>query len=236
MTKKLLLVAVATLSLSAAHAVTINWNQDVDWGNIRWRQLSFGSEQTADIYHIGSSTKQAFRLNVRFSNGVPVSGCLLMIGGTLNGGGVGGIVLSLSEEGLIATLTDENHTATFNGSGRLETGLNQVVVVVDRGVANDYGAAISIFINGQECLTYEGRMGGVTFNRVTFGHGYEATDAPMAMDGVTWNGVVASSANADDNYTGSNDIRKAYATLPEPTVLALLALGVARVALRRKVA
>lgn len=111
------------------------------------------------------------------------------------------------------------------------------MVAIDRGVSSNYGAAISIFLNGEECLTYTGRLGGVTFNQITIGRGYTETDDPMPMNGVTYNTATASSANEADRYTGSDDIREAYAKLlPEPTTLALLMLGIGMAALRRKVA
>lgn len=235
--KRVVFAIYAVVFSFAVHAVTVNWVEDVNWGDMRWRGLNNLEDGERDISHIKDTVKAAYRVNIGFLNGVPTSGCVLMLGGICGGAGGYGIALTATENGLVASLKDENHTATFQGTATLKTGENQLVLAIDRnGWETNYKADVSIFVNGEECLTYTGRMAGVTFDKITIGRGYEAGDNPMSLEGVTWSGAIVSSANVDDNYTGSNDIRKAYATLPEPTVLALLALGVARVALRRKVA
>ena len=147
--KKLILAISATVFSLAVHAVTVNWNTDVDWGDIQWHQKVISEGGKITQAHITAGAKWALRLNMRFSKGVPTSGCLLMLGRTLNGGGTGGIMLSLSENGLTASLTDENHTATFSGTATLEMGLNQIVLAVDRrGAGTDYQALVSVFVNG----------------------------------------------------------------------------------------
>ena len=235
--KRMLAYLFIVLGVLTAQAVTVNWNEDVDWGDIRWRRLDYLGDGERDISHIDATAKAAYRVNIGFSNGVPTSGCVLMLGGTCGGKGGYGITLATTENGLVASLKDENHTATFQGTATLKTGVNQLVLAIDRkGSATNYQAEISIFVNGEECLTYTGRLGGVTFNKITIGRGYEAGDNPMSLEGVTWSGAIASSANVDDYYTGLQDIRDAYALLPEPTVLALVAFGAAGLMLRRKVA
>lgn len=234
--KRIMSLACAMFFTLTATAVTIDWNKDVNWGDMRWRGLNNLEDGERDIGHIKETTKAAYRVNIRFSNGVPTSGCVLMLGGTVGDIGGYGIKLSLTENGLAALLKDENHTATFTGGGEVIEGLNQIVVTVDRGVGPNYGAANSVFLNGVECLTYDGRLGGVTFKRITIGRGYEETEDPMSMKGVTFNAAIASTNDPEDCYAGSDDIRKAYDSLPEPTALALLALGLVGAALRRKVA
>lgn len=114
--KKTLLAAVVALLAFAAPAVTINWNEDVDWGNINWRSLNVANGWR-DIGHIGATTKAAYRLNIRFAQGVPTSGCVLMLGGTVGGVGGHGITLSATAKGLMASLKDENHEANFTPRG-----------------------------------------------------------------------------------------------------------------------
>ena len=238
--KRFCIACLTALAALSAQAVTIDWNKDVDWGGINWRGLGFmdGDKESGfyrDIGHIGTTAKAAFRLNVRFPGTVPTAGCLLMAGGT-----GGGIKLSLAENGLMASFTDEHGTQTIAGSAKLEAGLNQVVLAIDRstnveGIA--YHSVISIFVNGEKAFSYEGYFGGVTFNKVTVGCDYDLGNAIGTSDW-TYNLTYAKSTNSNDNYTGVGDIEKAYDALflPEPTALGLLALGVAGLALRRKAA
>lgn len=114
--KKTLLAAVAALLALAAPAVTVNWNQDVDWGDVTWRGLNM-TDGWRDIGHIGATTKAVYRLNIRFRQGVPTSGCVLMLGGTVGGVGGYGITLSATANGLVASLKDENHEAGFTPEG-----------------------------------------------------------------------------------------------------------------------
>lgn len=235
--KRVVFAIYAVVFSFAAHAVTVNWDEDVNWGDMRWRGLNNLEDGERDISHIKDTAKAAYRVNIGFSNGVPTSGCVLMLGGICGVKGGYGITLAATENGLVASLKDENHTATFQGTATLKTGVNQLVLAIDRnGWETNYKADISIFVNGEECLTYTGRMAGVTFDKITIGRGYEAGDNPMSLEGVIWSGAIVSSANVDDHYTGLQDIRDAYALLPEPTILALLAFGVAGWVLRRKTA
>lgn len=117
--------------------------------------------------------------------------------------------------------------ANMEGSAALQSGANEIILAVDRGSAPDYHADIAVFVNGEKCLTFSGSMSGVTFTTVSAGRGFgnAASEATIAMP------------EAEIFFADDVDIREVEAVLlPEPTVLALLALGVAGLTLRRKVA
>ena len=115
-----------------------------------------------------------------------------------------------------------DNTATFYSRGTIHEGTNVVGMVIE--VANNRLTLVSFDINGE------------TFGPAEVGQAngcyYSGQNGTMTIDSLT----VALAENgtlylAEGAATGED-----FAALPEPTALALLALGVAGVALRRKVA
>lgn len=98
-----------------------------------------------------------------------------------------------------------------------------------------YKADISIFINGVEVFALGGSVSGQS--------GYDWTDLTVGEDlrgdegsGFTLSDVAVKGAYYTDTSLDVIEIANEVYVPPEPTALALLALGVAGVALRRRAA
>lgn len=170
---------------------------------LTWATLHLGTaydNSTCPMSQIEADKGAVLCVSLTFPSAPPTTGEVVCMEGALNVGGIGGIVLSAEEGGRLKALLNEAagsvELKAIDESARLLPGRNEVAIAIDRGsAAADYPVEIVIFVNGQEAFTYEGKMSGITFSKITVGRGYDGgEDTPWDVSDAT---ISARFARAD---------------------------------------
>lgn len=233
MKRTLLTAAFAALALGAAQALTAGWNI-----------VGLGSEK-GFLDLDGSSF--ADNTQTCWANTVATYAATVHVGGTVGTGTVfqtGNNSSSATANSIKLSVVDDNGTkkwqVTYNNGTALtlDAGFTNTVTantdyVVAFGIDRKGGNSITVSINGTTVATvtspsFSGPVGTLAWGRDvnTDANGFSATYDVFINGG---NSVLS---DPIDPGTIVADV----ASLPEPTALALLALGVASVALRRRAA
>ena len=219
-------VALAALALGTAQAVNVNWDYssstNITTGYYTMRNATYGGDTSFAVsvtLQTGSSISAGTAL-LGFSNGAD----------SLNSGR--NYIKVTNDNGVFTIANVDQNYGTASAASSMKVEANStyhISLVVERG-ANAYPTAganppdvYTLFVNGVQVaqLTETDCNIGGSINRVHFG-----SDVGTFSNGLVY------SAEADEDLM---DIAQTY-SIPEPTALALLALGVAGVALRRRVA
>ena len=213
---KMRLIAAALLCLAgSAQAVTIDWQGQTMGTGATTNFSAFG-----DVPTTGATYSAAFVFTL---DAAPATGPRLTLTSSANSGAYLGVGAAGDGHGWQGRLY-RNDADTFYSRGALHEGLNVVGIVFT--VADNRLTFNSFDINGET---------------------FEASEIGGGADGVYWSGWQGTQITLDTlAFTTATDgtlylaagaaTGADFALLPEPTALAVLALGVAGAALRRRVA
>ena len=224
MKKTLLTAAFAALALSAAHAVTVKWDAIEGYTSGTLGTLPSAIAASGE----DTVTAGAIRVVASFSDNGTKSKSLLSIGNQDAAGSSPTVWLKGNELLLGIGGTQGSHTeGTDRSISQLTDGAkHELVLAVERSGTT---MNVSFFVDGVEICSATNLAVSESWTLDQFVLGNK-----VSMDEAT-QGLSISDAQVAFAAASIDDIRTAY-SVPEPTALALLALGVAGVALRRRAA
>ncbi|MGN0886865.1 MAG: PEP-CTERM sorting domain-containing protein [Candidatus Spyradenecus sp.] len=227
MRKHFFALLVALLGTTSAYAASVNWSTVSDsWQADGWFHTGFGATTTAsfsvgiiftvpDLFAFTADADSKMLLGVRNSGSSDNAGPSFEL--WTDGDVKGKLAPQMEGEGYTVTgdsITDYGERGRADVNVLLHEGQNSAVITVDMST-DDRSTTYTLFINGTQVVT------GYHFGINEDVYDYQNLAALSGSEAYYMNGI-ASQEDID--------------SLPEPTALALLALGVAGVALRRKVA
>ena len=224
--KKMMMALAALCVAGAASAVTVDWGSPLsknDDGTYSLSKTIAGATSTTE----GTTNVAAIKvvMNVTVADtpeGWP--GYLLQIGGKPQGvdtySGIG-IYFGLDSAGMIVEGGSTNKRADTGVT--LTSGQHEFIFAIER---NGNTMTATVFIDGKQAVVYSNN---------NFG-GFWMTDLVVGADLNGGNSLKGGFSISGDPQIYFADGVTAADLVPEPTALALLALGVAGLALRRKAA
>ena len=222
MKKTLLTAAFAALALSAAHAVTVEWDAIDNYTAGDLGTLSPAIAASGE----DTVTAGAIRVVASFTDDGTKGKSLLSIGneGTPNSSPT--VWLSGNDLRFGVGSHEEDQLADRSISQLTDSDKHELVLAVERSGTT---MTVSFFVDGVEIYNYANLTVSEnwTLNQFVLGNKVSLDEATQGLD--------ISGAEVAFAEASIADIRTAY-SVPEPTALALLALGVAGVALRRRAA
>lgn len=218
--KKVLAIALAALGITTAQAVTVNWTYS---GDDVYSETKSKYIKDTNSFETGYSL--AFVLTV---NSLPAVDTKIM---DILQWASGNSEVWLGN----GKLKFQEKESGGSGSGEIDVAKGDTVLVAltwvygENATANTF-PTISHYANGTEVLsvTQTTKAPGVMFST----DGVQSNDAWTVSEITAYKGVLSAEEISSLTLNGTSDIRN----VPEPTALALLALGVAGLALKRKVA